>query len=255
MEALNSNFVLLCSDRGPMYDSDFEQSDFEDGSSTPSERGFVVDEELEDSDLDDVVSFKLPTDAFLYDLCHSPLPKDKKILEDELIKEEGIAGETSAKGKEKMDADGRVKENMDASVTQKGLQEIPVIMDFTDHKLDADLLRLGYSEDTIYQELDDDELHVDVEEEPKIAMVPETEEDEGVPETQSSQRVLRKLSQRSLLKKRSEKAKEIEAEMVPETEEDVAESQGSQSLLRKRRKSERIVKKKLGHRISRCRTC
>ena len=75
-----------------MYDSDFEQSDFEDGSSTSSERGFVVDEELEDSDPDDVVSFKLPTDAFLYDFCHPPLPKDKKILEDELIKEEGIGG-------------------------------------------------------------------------------------------------------------------------------------------------------------------
>ncbi|KAL4586496.1 hypothetical protein LXL04_011132 [Taraxacum kok-saghyz] len=143
-----------------------------------------------------------------------------------------------------MDADGRGKEKMDASVTEKGLQEIPVIMDFTDHKLATDLLRSGYSEDTIYQALDDEELHVDVEEEPKIAMVPETEEDEGVPEIQSSQRVLRKLS-----RKRGPKAKETEAEMVLETEEDVAESQGSQSLLRKRRKSERIVKKKLGHRI------
>ncbi|KAL4587717.1 hypothetical protein LXL04_000591 [Taraxacum kok-saghyz] len=80
------------SDRGPFYDSNFEHSDCEDGSSTASERGFVVDEELEDSEPDDVVSFKLPTDAFLYDFCHPPLPKDKKILEDELIKEEGIAG-------------------------------------------------------------------------------------------------------------------------------------------------------------------
>ncbi|KAL4568694.1 hypothetical protein LXL04_024309 [Taraxacum kok-saghyz] len=72
-------------------------------------------------------------------------------------------GETSAKGKEKMDADGRGKEKMDASVTEKGLQDIHVIMDFTNHKLAADLLRSGYSEDTIYQALDNEELHVDVE--------------------------------------------------------------------------------------------
>ncbi|KAL4567180.1 hypothetical protein LXL04_022755 [Taraxacum kok-saghyz] len=71
-------------------------------------------------------------------------------------------GETSDKGKEKMDADGRGKEKMDASVTEKGLQDIPVIMDFTDHKLVADLLRSRYSEDTIYQALDNEELHVDV---------------------------------------------------------------------------------------------
>ncbi|KAL4582672.1 hypothetical protein LXL04_007230 [Taraxacum kok-saghyz] len=42
------------SDSGPFYDSDFEQSDFEDGSLTASKRGFVVDEELEDSDPNNV---------------------------------------------------------------------------------------------------------------------------------------------------------------------------------------------------------
>ncbi|KAL4586045.1 hypothetical protein LXL04_010676 [Taraxacum kok-saghyz] len=179
----------------------------------------------------------------------APAPVDSPLSSIPASRDSLLSGETSAKGKEKMDADGRGKENMDASVNEEGLQDIPVIMDFTNHKHAADLLLSGYLEDTIYQALNNEELHVVVEEEPKISMVLETEEDEGVPETQSSQRVLRKLSQRSLLKKRPEKAKETEAEMVPETEEDVAESQPSQTLLRKRKKSERIVLKKLSHRI------
>ncbi|KAL4572776.1 hypothetical protein LXL04_019561 [Taraxacum kok-saghyz] len=187
-----------------MYDSDFELSDFEDGSSTSSERGFVVDEELEDSDPDVELKFCLTNYAVSngYPICITKSSSfrlqakcgfDKKgkrcpfklwasWMGDEL----SFQGETSANGKEKMDADGRGNEKMDASVTEKGLHDIPVIMDFTNHKLAADLLRSGYSEDTIFQALDNEELHVDVEEEQKIAMVSETEEDEGVPETQSS---------------------------------------------------------------------
>ncbi|CAH1413266.1 unnamed protein product [Lactuca virosa] len=74
-------------EKGPYYDSDFEESELESESESESERAFVVDEELGDYDANEHTTF--PFDAFLYDLCNVPVYNKRENVDDEVIREEG----------------------------------------------------------------------------------------------------------------------------------------------------------------------
>ncbi|KAL4571792.1 hypothetical protein LXL04_018557 [Taraxacum kok-saghyz] len=79
-------------ERGPYYDSDFEESDLELSEESEDERAFVVDADLDDCDAEENTNseqFKVPVDAFLYDFCHLPDYNARQNVDDEAIREEG----------------------------------------------------------------------------------------------------------------------------------------------------------------------
>ncbi|KAL4581654.1 hypothetical protein LXL04_006180 [Taraxacum kok-saghyz] len=80
-------------ERGPYYDSDFEESDLELSESEESnyEMASVVDVDLDDCDAEENTNsqhFKVPVDAFLYDFCHPPVYNARENVDDEAIREE-----------------------------------------------------------------------------------------------------------------------------------------------------------------------
>ena len=81
-------------ERGPYYDSDFEESDLElsESEESDSERAFVVDADLDDCDAEENTNsqqFKVPVNVFLYDFCHLPVYNASQNVDDEAIREEG----------------------------------------------------------------------------------------------------------------------------------------------------------------------
>ncbi|KAL4581754.1 hypothetical protein LXL04_006282 [Taraxacum kok-saghyz] len=79
-------------ERGPYYDSDFEESDLELSEESEDERAFVVDADLDDCDAEENTNsqqFKVPVDAFFYDFCHLPIYNARQNVDDDAIREEG----------------------------------------------------------------------------------------------------------------------------------------------------------------------
>ncbi|CAH1452953.1 unnamed protein product [Lactuca virosa] len=113
-------------EKGPYYDSDFEESELESESESESEGAFVVDEELGDCDADEHTTFpqlKVPFDAFLYDFCNVSVYNKRENVDDEVIREEGHSDNEIEDDKDEVDQDPTKFSVHDPSVCWKKMKQ------------------------------------------------------------------------------------------------------------------------------------